>query len=351
MNTITYFLRHYVLHILIICSLFSLHCIKSSKQELKNTGINALLLVPKNFGANYFLMKDVIEEYGWNVTHTGVLDTIPPCPWLASHQPIPPIIPDIKISEINIYDYQCLIIPPTTGNAAPVPNPAGDLIESKEAQKLIFDANQANLPIFAMCAGSRVLAAANIVNGIKMVGSPKFEQGYRAAGAIYVGRPKNDNPPTFDENLITAARGQYYNYANVMAIATTIEYYQKKGTKPTQKSNYISTLNSDYNNDKIDWIRTYDGPGADAGRSICVTKDGGFLIVGYSFAPGSKDSDIWVLKTNSEGEIIWKNIFGGTGTEYANDCCCIEDGFLITGYTTSFGSGSKDVFDKIRSKW
>jgi len=200
MITIKKYLKESEFFVLIIFSFIFIQCSKPSKYNSEDTGINALLLVPKNFGANYFLMRDVIEEYGWNVTHTGVLDSIPSCPWLASHQPIPPIIPDIKISNINISDYQCMIIPPTTGNAAPVQNPVGDLIGSKEALKLISDANQAKVPIYTMCAGSRVLAAANIINGKKMVGSPKFEQEYKAAGAIYVGRPKNDNPPTLDEN-------------------------------------------------------------------------------------------------------------------------------------------------------
>ena len=67
--------------------------------ELANDdGINALILVPKNFGLNYQLMREVIDQYGWNITHTGVWDTITPCPPVKQVIDISPIIPDLKIS-------------------------------------------------------------------------------------------------------------------------------------------------------------------------------------------------------------------------------------------------------------
>ena len=90
----------------------------------KQQGINALVLLPANTGANYYLLSDVIEEYGWQVTHTGVSDTILPCPWFASHGTLYPIVRDLRLEDIdNINEYDCLIIAPSPGNAAPVPHP------------------------------------------------------------------------------------------------------------------------------------------------------------------------------------------------------------------------------------
>jgi hypothetical protein len=142
-------------------------------------GIKALVLVPRNTGANYYLMSDVIEEYGWQVTHTGVSDTIMPCPWFASHGTLYPIVRDLPVEEItNIADYDCLIIPPSAGNAAPIPNSNQDLLESKDALLLIRRAAYFDMPVFATCAGVRVLAAADVVHGRFIVGSPRFRSEY-----------------------------------------------------------------------------------------------------------------------------------------------------------------------------
>jgi hypothetical protein len=308
-------------------------------------GIKALVLVPRNTGANYYLMSDVIEEYGWQVTHTGVSDTIMPCPWFASHGTLYPIVRDLPVEEItNIADYDCLIIPPSAGNAAPIPNSNQDLLESKDALLLIRRAAYFDMPVFATCAGVRVLAAADVVHGRFIVGSPRFRSEYTAAGANYIGRPRNDNPPTIDGNIITSARGQYYNYANVMAIATVVEGNQPRGSKNAVDAEYIVARDMSGDDEDVVWAKTYGGCGADGGRAMCHGSDGGYLIVGYTFAPGSKDADMLTIKTDSEGDIVWSKRFGGSGSDYANACLDVGNGYLVLGYTTSFGQGSKDVY-------
>jgi hypothetical protein len=237
-----------------------------------------------------------------------------------------------------------LIIPPSAGNAAPIPNSNSDLLESPEALMLIKRADYYGLAVFSMCAGVRVLAAADIVRNRFIVGAPRFRDEYIAAGANYVGRPRNDNPPTIDGNVITSARGQTYNYANVMAIATVIEGSQERGAKKLSKIEYISGTSIDHAHENIVWGKSYGGSGADGGRALCATSDGGNIIVGYTFTPHTSDSDMLVLRTDGNGELVWSKVFGGVGTEYGNSCIMVEDGYLVLGYTTSFGAGSKDVY-------
>lgn len=310
-----------------------------------NEGVSALVLVPNNTGANYYLMADVIEEYGWKVTHTGVYDTMVPCPWFATHGTLYPIIRDLRLEDIhNISDYDCLIIAPSPGNAAPVRDPNQDLLESTDALMLIKRAAYFGLPVYATCAGVRVLAAADVVQGRFIVGAPRFRAEYTAAGANYIGRPRNDNPPTIDGNIITSARGQYYNYANVMAIATVIEANQPNGIKNDVRTDYILANDVSGHDEDVVWAKTYGGSGADGGRAMCLDSDGGCLIVGYTFAPGSKDADMLAVKVNAEGNLVWSKRFGGIGSEYGNACLNTGDGYLVLGYTTSFGQGSKDIF-------
>lgn len=311
----------------------------------RDHGVNVLILAPRNLGANYYLLRDVIEEYGWNVTHVGVLDTVTPCPWFASQGEVFPLIPDVNVKEIeNIEDYDALIIAPSAGNAAPVENPVGDIIDSPEALRLIRRAAYYGLAVFATCVGVRALAAADVIRGRFIVGSPRFRQEYIEAGAYYIGRPQNDNPPTIDESIVTCARGQYYNYANVMAVATIIETNQGRGHKGVLSAGYVSAKEVDFKTDDMVWAKNYGGAGADGARAFCITRDGGFLLVGYTFAPGAPDADMLVIKTDADGNMIWSKRFGGAGTEYGNACTETEDGYLVLGYTTSFGAGSKDFY-------
>lgn len=319
--------------------------ISACGMEPGKQGINALLLVPRNLGANYYLMRDVLEEYGWDVIHTGVLDTITPCPWFASHGDVYPIIPDVRVADItDIRDYDCLIIPPSAGNAAPIPNSNSDLLESTDALMLIKRADYYGLAVFSMCAGVRVLAAADVVRDRFIVGAPRFRYEYIAAGGNYVGRPRNDNPPAIDGNIITSARGQTYSYANVMAIATVIEGSQGSGAKKLSSREYISETSIEYARDNIVWAKSYGGSGADGGRAFCEAPNGGYLIVGYTFAPATGDADMLVLRSNTNGDMVWSKSFGGMGTEYGNACLALDEGYMILGYTTSYGAGSKDVY-------
>jgi len=316
---------------------------QSVTAEIK--GIHALLLVSENYGLNYFLMRDVFDQFGWKVTHTGVLESITACPPVREQLGVHPIIPDVPLSAIeNLNEYDCLVIPPGSGNYYPVPNAFGDLLESSEALSLIKRAVEEGLTVFSICSGSRVLAAADVLRGKKMVGSPRFVDEYEAAGAIYLGNERNDSPPVIDGNIVTGARGQYYNIANCQAIATVLESQKRREGKQSSHANFPAVKSAPLVTEEVIWAKTYGGSGAEGARSVCSCPDGGFLITGYTFSHGSGDSDLLVVKADNAGKIIWSRTYGGAGTEYGNGCISVADGYLVTGYTTSFGSGSKDVF-------
>ena len=122
--------------------------------------IQLLMLFSKNYGLNYFLMRDVFDQFGWKVVHTGVLDSITACPPVHQQLGIHPVIPDVPLSAIgDLSSYDCLIIPPGSGNFYPVPDAFGDLLGNTEAMTLIRNATKGELPVFAICSGSRVLKA------------------------------------------------------------------------------------------------------------------------------------------------------------------------------------------------
>jgi len=92
------------------------------------------------------------------------------------------------------------------------------------------------------------------------------------------------------------------------------------------------------------WTKTYGGVNDDVGHSVTVTLDNGFVVAGYTESEGAGYSDVWLIKTDSLGNIIWTKTYGGVDNDGAYSIKTTQDnGFIITGYTDSNSSG-KDVY-------
>jgi hypothetical protein len=76
------------------------------------------------------------------------------------------------------------------------------------------------------------------------------------------------------------------------------------------------------------WTRTYGGPYWDIGYSVIQTSDGGYIIAG-STEPQEDQEDVWILKTDSCGDIQWTKTYGGTGYEVARSIQATADGGYI----------------------
>ncbi len=319
------------------------HNVYIIKVKTESKGITALLVMARYFGLNYFLNKDVFEQYGWNLIHTGALDSIPACPSVADQVGVRPIIPDVSASDISdIKDYDAVVIMPSAGNYNPIPDPFEDLLQNPNTMKIIASAAKEGVAVSAVCAGVRLLAAADLIRERTVVGSPRFQEEYEKAGAVFLGM---DHPPAIAGNIITGARDLYYSFANCLAVATVIEANQPRGHhKDKSRGPFILSKAINWTNDTVVWSRTFGGKEAEGGRDVCETADGGFLITGYTFSQETGDADILVIKTNQRGDLVWAKSFGGAGTEYGYGCKAVDDGYVIAGYTTSFGEGSKDVY-------
>jgi hypothetical protein len=94
-----------------------------------------------------------------------------------------------------------------------------------------------------------------------------------------------------------------------------------------------------------EWDNTYGGAKDDRAMSVIQTADGGFVLVGNtkSFSAGSYD--IWMVKTDTNGQLEWNNSFGGIESDGSNSVIQTADGgFIITGYTASYGAGGVDIW-------
>ncbi|GEM_PF-1869571 len=93
------------------------------------------------------------------------------------------------------------------------------------------------------------------------------------------------------------------------------------------------------------WTKTYGGINDDFGRSVKETFDGGYIIGGYTYSFGVPGSDVYLLKTDSLGNVLWTKTFGGDSIDKAYSIdVTFDKGYIIAGYTNSFGSGNLDVY-------
>ena len=93
------------------------------------------------------------------------------------------------------------------------------------------------------------------------------------------------------------------------------------------------------------WTKTYGGPNDDEGLSVQETQDGGYLIAGFTESFGAGSKDVYVIKTDSIGDTLWTKVIGGSSSDEAHSIQEIsEEEYVITGYTSSFGSGNSDVY-------
>ncbi len=92
----------------------------------------------------------------------------------------------------------------------------------------------------------------------------------------------------------------------------------------------------------IEWKNNYGGSSNDWGMSACLTNDGAYIIGGYSESSDQNitnnigDIDFWILKIDTDGNILWDKSYGGLQYDFLNSIIKTQDGgFAICGYSAS----------------
>lgn len=88
------------------------------------------------------------------------------------------------------------------------------------------------------------------------------------------------------------------------------------------------------------------GTSADNGFAIQNTSDGGRIVSGMTRSYGGGSADLYLMKLDPAGTLMWAKAYGGTGNEMGNMVReTIDGGFIVTGHSKSYsGDGTKDVY-------
>lgn len=117
------------------------------------------------------------------------------------------------------------------------------------------------------------------------------------------------------------------------------------GTKLTPTNNFdVYLIKTDAEGNKV-WEKTLGGNTTDGARSIQQTVDGGFIVVGETWSSGAGGSDVYVIKADALGNKVWEKTFGGSKNDWAYSIKQTSDGgFVFVGYTNSFNVAQDDVY-------
>lgn len=92
------------------------------------------------------------------------------------------------------------------------------------------------------------------------------------------------------------------------------------------------------------WIKTFGYEGTDIGNCVIETMDNGFIVVG-STDPYMYNPDVWMIKIDGNGNMVWDKKFGGAEWEEVYMIQqTYDNGYIMVGTTASFGVGSNDIF-------
>jgi len=106
----------------------------------------------------------------------------------------------------------------------------------------------------------------------------------------------------------------------------------------------VFLIKTDVNGDTL-WTKKYGGSLNEESTSMKQTSDGGLIISGYSQSFSFGSTDFYLVKTDSIGDTLWTRHYGGSLEEKSNSVRQTSDGgYIMTGYSQSFGVANENMY-------
>jgi hypothetical protein len=152
----------------------------------------------------------------------------------------------------------------------------------------------------------------------------------------------------------------WYHYQRIIKIGYDKYHSESEGysIEKTSNGNFIVTGDMGTTSSpedvflmKIDeacdtfWTKRIGGSDAERGYSVIETTDGGFAVTGYTYSYGAGGRDVYLIKTDSLGQLEWEKYYGGALDDEGNGIVQAADGgYIIAGRTSSYGLGQGDIW-------
>lgn len=92
------------------------------------------------------------------------------------------------------------------------------------------------------------------------------------------------------------------------------------------------------------WENNYGGAQHDGGQALLINNEGNYVLVARSMSFGNGSRNIYMVITDSNGELISEKIIGGSQNDWGQDIIEYESFYFIVGHSNSYGAGDNDAF-------
>jgi len=93
------------------------------------------------------------------------------------------------------------------------------------------------------------------------------------------------------------------------------------------------------------WSNQYGGANFESSRRVLYKKNVGFYMCGFTSSFGNGGFDFYLAKTDENGTLEWEKTIGGTGWEKVHDAVMTKDtGAILVGETSSFPENNKNIY-------
>jgi len=168
-----------------------------------------------------------------------------------------------------------------------------------------------------------------------------FTQSWGQNGDCYLLKINSDG-----DTLWTRSYGRQM-YDRAMNVIETFDgnYVTAGFTEYGENGNYDVYLTKMNGNGQINWSKSLGEFSSEEGHGVIQVADSGFVIVGSQTVGTSSNKELMIMKTDSSGNVGWIKTYGGDKNDLARSVKQLDDnGFIITGYTQSFGVNSYNVY-------
>ena len=95
----------------------------------------------------------------------------------------------------------------------------------------------------------------------------------------------------------------------------------------------------------LKWQKTFDKKYEDRAYAVAVVLNGDIVVAGQTKNEEEDVHDAWVIRLDSNGNIIWQKLFGGSEEDGINSITVLSNGdIVLVGYTNSFGASNMDAW-------